>query len=93
MKPLPATVNILGQSVKIVVLNDDPDATELGSFESDTMTITVLNRPDIEKLIAHEVAHCILAITGITNLIEEDVEEAIATAFEYGFSALYKRDF
>ena len=93
MNPFPETVTILGQEVKLVIAPDDPEAEELGSFDSNTMTITVLDRPGIERFLCHEIAHAILEFSGITNLIEKDIEETIATVFEYGFSALYKRNF
>lgn len=90
----PEIISILGQEVRIVYTADDPHATELGSFDSASMTITILDREGVwERTLLHEIIHCILSVTGATHLLEENTEECIVTSLEYGLFSHYKRDF
>jgi hypothetical protein len=45
----------------------------------------------LESTLLHEVCHAILYTSGISELLEENQEEAIVVALENGLSQLYQR--
>jgi len=55
----------------------------LGYFDGDMIYILQSMPEDKqERVLRHEKAHAILSITGLTNLLEDNLEEAICDAME-----------
>lgn len=85
----PSKLVILGNPV-IVRYTVPISAPELGTFEtSPTGDLVISLCPDLDeeilrKVLLHECVHAILHISGLTNLVTDQIEEAIVTAIENG---------
>lgn len=83
------TIKILGRDINVVMIPDGDlckmadDEGCLGYFKNETIYIaSSLTGAIKRRVIIHETTHAILSISGLTNLIEENLEEAIADAME-----------
>lgn len=62
----------------------------LGYFDGNTIYVSrTLSEEQFKRVLLHEVSHAVLSITGLTNLLEDEKEEAICDAFE-SFVELFK---
>lgn len=82
----PKMIWVLGHAVRVSFLPHDPDATQLGEFDADAKHITIMDSPNWYTTFIHERAHAVLHFSGIGQLLDEKIEEAIVTAIAYGFS-------
>lgn len=80
---------VLGRTVRIVAIPDGElckiaDTEEcLGLFKDDTIYIATSLTGDRKlRVFRHEYAHAILCISGITNLLEEKLEETLCDLLE-----------
>lgn len=80
---------ILGRIIPIKVLSkrslellaEDKDAQ--GYWDGDAIYILDgLSEAKTKRIITHEIAHAVLAISGLSNLLDNNLEEAICDAFE-----------
>ena len=83
-------VNILGQVWEVCELRMSDDH---GCCDIEAQIITIdKDCPFPDRVELHEVMHAILAVSGLTHLLEDYQEEAIVTALENGLiQAGYKR--
>ncbi len=83
------TIKVLGRDIQVVYMPgcdlNKISSTEdcLGMFKDDKIYIAAhLEGAQKRRVVLHEVVHAILHISGLTNLIEDSLEEAIADAME-----------
>ena len=82
----PKSITVMGGIVKIQVKELD-DA--MGIFYPDRMLIVLdeeQTNEEAHRTLVHEVGHCILYLSGLTNLLSVNLEEAIVCAFENGLA-------
>lgn len=82
-------IKLLGRDINVIMIPDADlsrmnDMEEcLGMYKDDIIylasSLTGVNK---KRILKHEIVHAILSITGLTNLIEDNLEEAIADAME-----------
>lgn len=93
----PTTVNIMGKVFEVAhpkQVASDKDV--YGHTVGHDRKITIkgsLSGEAFEDTLLHETIHAILAVSGMTEMLSEEHEEAIVVALENGLSQLYKRDF
>lgn len=82
-------INILGRDLRIIdIPNIDLDKMAgiedcWGLFKGDSIYLaTSLTGEQRKRVLIHELTHAVLAISGLTNLIEDKLEEAICDAME-----------
>lgn len=80
---------ILGREIQIVTVPDAElhkmvDGEEcLGLYKNETIYIaSSLQGVARSRVIVHETVHAVLGISGLTNLIDEDLEEAVCDSVE-----------
>jgi len=87
----PTSISILGQNVRIQYM----DLEDMyGCFEQNPLTIKMdkgLEGEAFERVLFHELFHAVVHISGLSELLAHDLEEALATACEYGLKNNYKR--
>lgn len=84
------TIRIMGRDINIVVVPDtdllkmaDEEEGCLGFFKDDKIFIASSLQGAVKRrVIIHEVSHAIFTISGLTNLLEDNLEEALADAME-----------
>lgn len=83
------TLSILGRAIRVITIsNGDLDkisGTEnsLGLYMDDTIYLaSSLQDEARRRVLLHEATHAVLTISGLTNLIEDNLEEAICDAVE-----------
>lgn len=83
------SIKVLGREIKVEycsqtrlsLLADDADA--LGFFDGETIFIKQsLSEKPKKRILMHEKIHAILAISGLSNMLDSDMEEAICDAME-----------
>ncbi len=82
MVKLPASINLMGQEIPIT---RSPLKSCYAQFDSEKMSIDIdVGCPDhmIWPALMHEMVHAVLEISGLTNLFELSIEEAICRAME-----------
>lgn len=85
-KPIPKTINILGHEIKVVVTNKF-DKDNCGESHPDKQMILIRKNlsPRLQWLtLLHEACHMCLGLSGHSELLSSDGEEAIVTCLEYG---------
>ena len=85
---LPKSINLMGHKIK-VILNDDPD--NHGTCDVNLRIIWIRGSDSAstqQETLIHECAHMILGLSGVSQLLSEELEEAIVVAIETGFSPL-----
>lgn len=94
----PSSTEILGQQFKIEHLDHIPAAADEGVVygETDSLKRSIkMKKTDdddsYESTLLHETIHGILGISGLTELLEGNMEEALVLALENGLHKLYKR--
>jgi hypothetical protein len=82
-------IPILGRKISVRFASDKDlanlakDSECWGYYENEVITLSSsLNHEHARKILMHELAHAVLKISGISNLLEEKQEEAICDAFE-----------
>ena len=83
------TYNILGRQIEIVVVPDG-DLSKmadqehcLGLYQGDTIYLaSSLTGEAKKRVLMHELVHVVFAVSGLTNLIDDKLEEAICDALE-----------
>lgn len=83
------TVKILGRDIYIYVIPDGDlvkmTATEdcTGFFKDDRIYLAnSLQEDQRKRVLIHELCHAVFSISGLTNLLEDELEEAICDALE-----------
>lgn len=91
-------IPILGRKIGVRYVSDKElqtignDTDLLGFFHRNTIYIsTSVTGDQAKQVLLHELAHAVLDITGLTNVIEDKQEEAICTAFESFLEVLRNR--
>jgi len=87
---LPSTVNILSvpYTVEIGPLADPSDFGESNGSER---TIRIRDTsPFHPSTLLHEICHQVLYVSGLTNLLTDELEEAIVTALEHGLFPYFR---
>lgn len=80
------SIDILGVKIKIKYVKEllcDGDDILHGAFDSDSMTIFISEDSDIKSTILHECAHALLYISGCSQRMTRQNEEACVMAIEY----------
>jgi Zn-dependent peptidase ImmA (M78 family) len=82
-------INILGRKICVRYVSDrelnqiTKDTDCLGYFDNNTIFLSSsLSMEHSKRVLLHELAHAVMAITGLTNVIQNEQEEAICDAFE-----------
>ena len=88
----PSSVMVMGRRVRIKivphsVINSDPSSTndEWGEFQPMTATILISQKlPERQRglVLAHELQHAIISFSGLSNLLSDELEEAVCDASE-----------
>lgn len=89
----PTTIDILGIPFKIVYPKKMGDGV-MGEADPLNRIIKVkygLGDEIFESTLLHEILHCILAMTGQSELLKHDHEESLVLAIEHGLGAIYGR--
>jgi len=82
-------INVLGREVeieycshaRITALSEDP--ASIGYFDGNKIYIKdTLVGDQRQRVLKHELVHAVLAFSGLTNLLADELEEAIADAME-----------
>lgn len=89
----PKSVTILGQRITIEYTKDYPAENALALFDSENLKITIKDTVYYDKHLIHECCHAALYVSGLSNVMSEELEEAICTAIENAFFGIYKRSF
>ena len=84
----PKSVTIFGKEIKVEV-TDNLDDDVLGEFRAQEKIIYLSDFAGKETLL-HEVAHAALHYSGISEMLDEKLEEAICTCMEYGLAQYIK---
>jgi hypothetical protein len=97
MKPKvrkPRSIELMGKRIPIRYVKDlaidesDGDTSELdGFFCSNPLSITIRNDDRWLEHCFHEIIHCVLHLSGVSNSLTEKVEESVVVALE---TALFK---
>jgi hypothetical protein len=100
MKPKvrkPRSIQIMGKKVPIRYLKDltidedNGDSSELdGYFCSNPLSITIRNDDRWLEHLWHEILHCVLHLSGVSNSLTEKLEENIVVAIETGLFKHFK---
>ena len=80
----PKTITVFGRDIAIE--KTDLKGETLGLYHHDDRTIYVdkkLKGRELKNTIEHERYHAILALSGLTEFLSEELEEAIVRAFEH----------
>lgn len=88
---MPKSIMLMGHRIKIE-LNDDPD--NHGTCDVPMRTIYIRRTDPISlqrETLLHECVHMILGLSGISQLLSDELEEAIVIAVETGLSPLIKQ--
>lgn len=92
MKKLPASINIGGREIKIVVKKLKKAHAEYGA---DEYTVYIdpetLERDDCEQYLFHELVHAALHVSGVDNILDIRTEEAICWSLQHMLFPVYKR--
>jgi hypothetical protein len=83
----PRTVDVLGQKFKIRYKHEDDMEDCLGITFTASREIWLqdgLPADQMRRVLIHEITHAILGISGITEKLNPQLEEAICCAFESG---------
>lgn len=73
-------VNLVSR-ITLTAISEDEDT--LGFFDGDAIYVLKTLHPEKQKrVITHEIVHAILSISGLSNLLEDSLEEAICDAME-----------
>ncbi len=87
----PRTVVVLGQKFKLKYIHpDDLEDNCLGITETHKREISLdstLPADQMRRVLIHELTHAILGVSGISEKLNPQVEEAICVAFESGLFA------
>lgn len=82
-------LQVLGRKIAVRYISDrelqqlGDEADLLGLFYNGTIYLSSsLTQEQARRVLFHEVAHAILNVSGITNLLKPHQEEAICSAFE-----------
>jgi hypothetical protein len=51
-----------------------------------TIAINPKSKYPLQQLVLHESLHAILYLAGLTNVLHDDLEEAVVTAIEHGLA-------
>ncbi len=92
---LPRSISVLGKvfTVKLVANLKDSDGSPLfGITDPNSRTITLCSSADqasLESTFFHELIHATLAVAGVSELLDEKLEESLTVALENGLSGLY----
>ena len=86
---IPKHIEILGHRFKVVVCELPSSDTHYLHGDCDTsrryIRINASDSPGVQiRTLFHEKLHAILGISGVSNLLSEEVEEAIVVALENG---------
>jgi hypothetical protein len=85
-KPLPTTFQLLGHTWNLKYTDDATDET-YGQTYGYTRTITLnAGKNDLPSTAWHELVHAVFHITGLTEILGEQQEEAVAMALESAYS-------
>lgn len=92
----PKSVTIFGKKVKIVYKDTDSDSDLHGEFNLDKMEISIHSasckrQEDLDNTLLHEYIHACLGITGLTEILSSEQEEALARCLENGLKDNYAR--
>jgi hypothetical protein len=87
---LPRAINILGTWVTVKVVkeikqqsSDDEVVWGIFEYDKDTITIKRASYSEMKRVLFHEATHAILAYSGLSEVIPNDIEEALACVSEY----------
>jgi hypothetical protein len=86
-------IQVLGQTIEVHFDNSQLKKDELGLFDSTSMRIFM--REELRKhalrhsVLLHEVTHAILCISGQSQIISHEQEEALCMALEYGLRPFF----
>ncbi len=86
----PKSVTILGQRITIEYIKDYPAENALALFDSENLKITIKDTVYYDKYLIHECVHAALYVSGLSNLLSSEMEEAICTACEHALFGVYK---
>lgn len=82
-------IKILGREIQVITVPDSDLSVMadlegcLGLYKGDMIYIaSSLQEPLRSRVIIHEAVHAVLSISGLTNLIEDKLEESICDAME-----------
>jgi hypothetical protein len=96
MSNRPTTVSILGKEFKIQYPKKIDDGHTHGVTMGDSRLIKIASSSDdelFEDTLLHETIHAILYTSGVSEMLDERLEEAIVIAIENGLSQLYSRHY
>jgi hypothetical protein len=88
------TVPVLGVPFEVQFVKDVDAEHSYGETEGPERRIKVKKSlpPDmLEATLLHEIIHAILYTSGVGEMLNENLEEAIVVALENGLSQLYQR--
>lgn len=82
-------IQILGRRLTVRFLSDreiqhiSQDPKTIGFFENDCIYVSSsLNQKQTRRVLLHEISHAILDITGLSEILEDQTEEALCTSME-----------
>lgn len=82
-------IKVLGRTVSIDVVSSKTlktlsgDDNNLGFFDGTRIyLLATLNKDQKKRILTHEIIHAFLHISGLTNLLDEKLEEAICDSIE-----------
>lgn len=90
IRKLPDSISVLGEtySIKVDVMEDYGDTDGL------TKTFRISNELDSYRqwsTLVHEWVHGVMSVTGVANVISEDVQEVLAQSLEHGIMQLIRQ--
>jgi hypothetical protein len=74
---------ICGHPVTVNYINGLPNNDGEWCPNTNTINIELSSDRPVEQLLLHEIIHSILEYTGLTNLLDKNIEEAIVSGIEY----------
>ena len=87
-------IPVFGIPFKVQFVEEVDKDNSYGETEGPERTIKIRQSlpPELlEATILHEICHAVLYTAGVSELLDENLEEAIVVAMENGLSQLYQR--
>lgn len=85
----PKVVELFGKNIKIEYLQDLGEPNVQGLFFAGDRLIQVLDDDQWPDHLLHEILHAIFNLTGHSNTLGEEIEEALVVALENGLSDIF----
>lgn len=86
----PKSKMILGERIKITWLKDDPAKEHEAIFYPGNMSIEIYDTVYWSKSLQHELIHAAFYVSGLSELLDDKLEEAICSCLENILFGVYR---